>query len=111
MDVESEISKLWDRVVAAEEKLTSAPKSAAPATSAASGDLQTLVSELKVHGIHSSLYVEPAPAPEAQGSGSERYGGSDAYGIKEYLAQSAHPDAVEPPHPDLDINQNPPYQR
>lgn len=54
--MEEEIKKLWDRIVTIEQRLDRAPKHV---QAAVAGDLQTLVGELKTHGIHSSLYVAP----------------------------------------------------
>lgn len=66
-DNTEEIKKLWSRVVALEERLAHHEKLAEikPTGGGVSDDkIQTLTAELKHHGIHSSLYVEPAPAEE-----------------------------------------------
>jgi hypothetical protein len=69
--MEEEIKKLWERLTAAEDRIAHF-EARQQAGNSADAKIQTLAAELKHHGIHSTLYVEPAPSleygAEAQGN-------------------------------------------
>ncbi len=86
---QTEVQKLWARVVALEQQVATALKPAeqqavqavAPVVeSAASATIEEIIAQLEKHGIRvtDDTKAEVAAAKiDAQGSGSERWGGSD----------------------------------